>query len=399
MPRVRLNALNVRSLPPLGKLTTDYFDEHVPGLVLRVSPTRRSWGLMYSRRGKTKRFGLGRLEHVDLAEARKQAKTLLARIALGDDPAAVRAAERAAALTIADLGRAALAALELRPTTEKEWGRLLEREIIPALGDESAAALSRTRIREWGAGLAKRSPSTATHAFEVLRRIYSWAVQTDRLQGSPFVQLPPPAARKISGRVLSTQELRALLLALDELPGAYSDAVLLLLLTMTRREMVLGARQSERDGARWVVPVERSKGGREHVVPLSGPAAAIFDRRAELGDLLFPPGRPAAEGEHLWWSSRYIRDLKRRLDAHLKAKAARWSIHGLRHTAATHLREDLGVDRDVVRLLLAHARLDVSGRYDRAELLQERRGALEAWAAWLDTLRAGNVATLAKARA
>jgi len=396
MARVRLNALNVRSLPANLGRRVRYFDEVCPGLVLRVSSTSsRTWWIIYWRRGRQRQFRLGRLEHLDLAGARAVARTLLARIALGEDPAAVRAAQRASALTIETLARAALDALELRPKTEKEWRRLVEREIIPALGDEPAATLTRQRIRAWGERLAKRSPSIALHAWAILRRCYSWGVQTDRLPGSPFVALEPPARRRVSTRVLSTPELGALLLTLGTLPGAYSDALELLLLTMVRREMVLGMRSHEVEGLdgagpRWVVPAARCKGARDHVVPLSGRAVAVVRRRLVVaqGDVLFPPLRPDSLSPTMGWASGFAARVRRGLGKHLGWKPEPWKVHSLRHTAATHLREDLGVAPDTVRLLLGHARRDISGRYDRAEMLPERRTALEAWAGWLSALPA-----------
>ena len=65
------------------------------------------------------------------------------------------------------------------------------------------------------------------------------------------------------------------------------------------------------------------------------------------------------------------------------------TVHGLRHSLATHLREDLAIPPDVVSLILGHAVQGpaVSRIYDRAQRLGERRRALEAWAAWLERLQ------------
>lgn len=394
MARVRLNALNVRSLPANLGQRARYFDEVCPGLALVVSPAgSRTWWIWYRRHGRQRAFRIGRLEHLDLAAARAAARALLHRIGLGADPATVKAEQRASALTVEVLALAAMDALELRPKTEREWRRIVKVEIVPALGKEPAQTLSRQRIREWGAKIAKRSPSMAIHAWDVLRRVYSWGVKTDRIPGSPFVELERPAKPQASSRVLSTPELRALVLALDGLPGAYSDALELLLLTMVRREMVLGMRASEvsgleGDAPRWVVPAERCKGARDHVVPLSLRAAAVIRRRlaAVDGDALFPPLRADSASPTMGWASGYALRVRKGLARHLGVKPPGWTVHCLRHTAATHLREDLGASLDVVRLLLAHARRDISGRYDRAEMLPERRAALRAWADWLAAL-------------
>ena len=65
---------------------------------------------------------------------------------------------------------------------------------------------------------------------------------------------------------------------------------------------------------------------------------------------------------------------------------ARWTIHGLRHTIATHLRADLGVSTEVISLILGHTPPGprVTRIYNRADLLPERAAALAAWAGWIE---------------
>ncbi len=424
----------------------DYRDDVVGGLVLRVTPTgAASWALLYSYRGQDRRFTIGRVK-VDkngkgwtLGEARDEARALVGQVARGADPQAERMAERRRAparpaLTVGELARLAMPALTLRPSTRKEWSRLVDSELVPALGDEPAAELSRGRIREWARERAARPRGgyTANRAFEVLRRLYTWGVAEDLLPGTPFAGLQRPAQERRSDRVLNVQELHALLVALDMLDSQYSDAVRLLLLTAARREMVLGARrgelQLEGNLPTWVVPGGpdgRSKSGEPHVVPLVAGAVAVFRRRraaVEDGDLLFPRARPRRLGDvpkrdAAVWASRFTAELqaemgiawanatgrpvpmrKVRRDGKLveevdreKARALvpRWTLHNLRHTIATHMRERLKIGSDVVSLLLSRTPEGprVTRTYLRAPLLTERRAALEAWEADLLGLR------------
>ncbi len=396
--RLRLTPQSAKSLPAAEGRRADYYDSVRRGLVLRVSPSgERRWYLSYSRRGAARKLRLGDVDEMTLAEAREEARRLLIRVGLGEDPAAVRAAERIAGLSVAAVVREALRHLRLSDRTRREWQRLADVEVIPRLGDTPAAQLSRSEIRDWGARLARRSPTTAAHAFEFLRRCYSWAVEHDVLHGTPFVHLQPPAVRAASTRVLSTPELWALQRAIAALPGAYSDAVELLLLTLARREMVLGARRAELDleAKLWRVPAARMKARLDHLIPLSPRAVSAFKRRTDdaPGDVLFPPLRRDSDSATMGWNSDYVLSLKAKCAAALHVGPwPRWTIHNLRHTGATHLREDLGVDRDVVRLLLAHHRRDVSGRYDRAEMLDQRRAALDSWDTWLAAIpRPGSV--------
>jgi integrase len=156
-----------------------------------------------------------------------------------------------------------------------------------------------------------------------------------------------------------------------------------------------------------------------HLVPLSRPAVALVCRRLQEllpgEDHLFPETRPRARGERRkgeasWWSSRFVRELRLAMAEEFTGQAVdredaeavkaaleavpRWTIHNLRHTAATLMREHLGVSKGVVRLLLAHVsgRGDATAIYDRSELLGKRRAALVAWAAWLEQLEQSEAA-------
>jgi integrase len=265
----------------------------------------------------------------------------------------------------------------------------------------------------------------------VLRRVYTWAVAEDLLPGTPFAGLQRPALERRSDRVLSVQELRALLVGLDLVQSSYSDAVRLLLLTAARREMVLGARrdelQLEGNEPTWVVPggpAGRSKSGEPHVIPLPPAAVTVLRRRLEAveGDLLFPRARPRRVGQpskraEAVWSSRFTSELqaevgiawatatgkpvptkKVKRDGKFveevdREKARRliprWTLHNIRHTVATHMRERLRVSADVVSLLLSHTPEGprVTRTYLRAPLLPERRAALKDWQAYLESLR------------
>jgi integrase len=60
--------------------------------------------------------------------------------------------------------------------------------------------------------------------------------------------------------------------------------------------------------------------------------------------------------------------------------------HDLRRTAATGMRR-IGVPGEIVKLILNHARQDVTGRhYDLYEALPERRQALTLWARHIEQL-------------
>jgi integrase len=64
------------------------------------------------------------------------------------------------------------------------------------------------------------------------------------------------------------------------------------------------------------------------------------------------------------------------------------SVHGFRSTASTLLHE-LGYESELIELQLAHVKGDkVAAVYDRSQRLLERRRMMQAWADYLDGLRA-----------
>lgn len=406
MPVARLSALNVGRLAAIDGKRTDYNDALLPGFVLRVTPGgARTYAVAVWSDGAKRRLTIGRVGQMELEEARAQAREALGRVQKGRPLRAGAPKD----LTVAKLVGDCIKDLQLRPSTKKEWDRYLLVEIGPSIGSRPAEQLRRSEVREWARAIKARSGWSANQAFALLRRAYSWGLAEELVETSPCERMPLPYAGSPSERVLSDVELWILQRALGRLKSSYSDVVRLLLLTGVRRSAVLGMRREELqdlDGpkARWIIPgghEGRSKSGRGHVVPLSAPAIALLKARLEAvpGPYLFPiAGRRAGDEAAAGWSSRYRDQLKTRVARTMAAwrrlkelkpeKMRPWKIHSLRHSMATHMREDLGIASDVVSLALGHAvpGAPVTRVYDRADRLGERRAALEAWAGWLSSL-------------
>src|SRR5262249_19752519 len=84
------------------------------------------------------------------------------------------------------------------------------------------------------------------------------------------------------------------------------------------------------------------------------------------------------------------RRMKQELDARIAAARGtplpHWTLHDLRRTTATRMREDIGVPPHIVELILGHGEADP---YDHAECLNDRLTALSAWADLVEPLAAG----------
>jgi len=414
--RLALHPQNVRTLPHRAGSVTRYWDAVVSGLVLRVYPSGvRSYTLDYRFGGRRTGLILGRVDQISLAEARLEARRLLAKRLRGEDPAAARRAARARGVTVAELIDRCIRDLEaggggrrhmpLRPKTSREWRRIARVEIGRKLGTRLAHQVSRQEVRDLLQGVDSRY--VANNVLALLRRAYSWGIVDGVVESSPCEKMPKPKAIEPSGRALSRNEVRWLWHAMEEDEQQAADVVRLLLFTGVRRDMVQGARRSEFElraaEPRWIVPggwEGRSKTGLYHVVPLSGPAVDVVERRLDAvdGECLF---RVLGEDRPMGWSSRFVKGLKLDMATAMRQDLAkrqgvepgqvkapeirRWTVHNLRHTIGTHMIEDLGVDRDVVSLILGHTQGGASATrfYDRSERLPHRRAALVSWAAWV----------------
>lgn len=194
-------------------------------------------------------------------------------------------------------------------------------------------------------------------------------------------------------RKLSEGELRALLPALTNAKMSDTNRTILLLCLLTgqRAGEVCGMRLRELDlvKGRWVLPEERTKARREHLVPL--PVIAI----SLIRDHLSNPERPCLtqkvtpENKDALFASVNGTPIEpcgprqglKRLLEQLDLPSA--SPHDLRRTTGHHL-SALGFSIETIGRLLNHAPSGVTARvyvqYGMFDREEERREALEAWA-------------------
>ncbi len=202
-------------------------------------------------------------------------------------------------------------------------------------------------------------------------------------------------------RVLTDAELRAFWQAAEATPYPYGPLFRMLALTGQRKSEVAEARWCEFDLAkkRWVVAAERMKSDAPHVVPLADDVIAILESlpRFKKGDHLFSTdfGVKAVDG---------FSKAKARLDKAIAAELGKldpFVIHDVRRSMRTRL-SALPIPPDVAELVIAHARPGLRRVYDQYSFEDEKRRALELWAAHLRDIvlpAPANVVKLQPARA
>jgi integrase len=159
--------------------------------------------------------------------------------------------------------------------------------------------------------------------------------------------------------------------------------VQLLILTAQREGEVATMRWSDLDldAGIWTLASAQTKAKRAHLIPLSAATVEILRAlpRFDGCDFVFPANRTGNAGPVSGFSK-----VKGRLDK--ICGITDWVFHDLRRTTATKLAE-LRVPPHVTEKILNHSASRTIGPmgkiYQRYDYLEERRGALEQWAAAL----------------
>jgi integrase len=346
---------------------TDYFDETVSGLALRVTKHGvKAWTFLYTAGGKRRRMTLGRYPAVSLAKARTLALEASEAVASGFDP------QPKAAMTVGDLVEAYIAKHTVTLKSGAEIARRIRKNIVPVIGSVALTELHRrdaTRVVDAVTG--RGAPIEATFAFQDLRSILRWAVARGDLDHDPIAGMPAPPAGKPRERVLTDAEIRQLWTVLPTtLSPTYQRVIRLCLITAQRIGEVAGMRRSELDlgKALWSLPGSRTKNGHPHLVPLSSAAMEIIGEPED--ELVFGDCLPVNVTSAIY-------------KAKERFGIAQWTPHDLRRTALTGMAK-LGVEPIVLGHIANHRTTTKAGMtlsvYVHHAYEREKREALELWA-------------------
>ena len=364
------------------------------GLYLLVSPGGScGWRLKYRFNGKEKLLSMGVYPTVSLREARQRKDAARELLARKIDPSQERAATRAAqAVTFRAVATEWLEKQSWAAKTRQKAEWTFRDLIFPDLGDRPVSEIDAPQILSCLRRIEARGKhETAHRTRQRISQVFQYAIATGRAKIDPTPRGQALAPLKVTNRAAITdpQQVGGLLRALADYAGEATTAAALRLapLVFLRPGELRNARWDEfnLDGAEplWRIPKERMKMTREHVVPLSRQAVAILrDLHALTGNgrLVFPGLRSR---------DRPISD--NTLNAALRRlgySSEEMTAHGFRAMASTLLNEQ-GFPPDVIELQLAHQEKNkVRAAYNRAQRLDERRKMMQAWADYLETLKA-----------
>jgi len=370
------------------------------GLFLLVHPNgSKYWRLKYRFAGKEKLLALGVYPDVGLKQAREGREEARKLLRAGVNPGEVRKAEK-----VASGGADSFEAItrEWFDKFSPGWAtshsekviRRFEKDIFPYLGELAINEINAPvllavlrRIEDRGA------IETAHRAKQNCGQVLRYAVATGRAERDPTGDLKgalPPPKKSRHAAITDPKKVGELLRAIDAYTGSpiVRAALQLSALVFVRPGELRRAEWVEIDlpGAQWVIPAERMKMGIEHIVPLSQQAVVILEELKLLAgssNYVFPGARS---------NKRPLSDNGPRTALRAMGYSNdQMTPHGFRAMASTLLNE-LGWRPDVIERQLAHAEQNrVRAAYHRSEYLLERKKMMQAWADYLDGLKAGAI--------
>jgi integrase len=321
----------------------------------------------------------------------------------GMDPRELKRQEQKAVIqqhvgpTIEEAAESFLSRSDTRERTKAGYRNMLWNQVLPVIGASTpvehfawdhkhpGGKNGRQVVLDLKADIERRAPVHADKVLMVLRQVFDHAIDKGWM---PRDQNPALGTKGTKSKhrptphpTLRWEELPEFFQTLEqnEANGSFITicAVKVLFMTFLRVGSMAPMRWSELDYEHdlWVIPAERMKSGKEHLVPLTEPLKDVLNSlRTTCGDgeFVFPSPRNNVAG-HLNPYSINQHFIRMGYKSVLRA-------HGIRSIPLTAGQEVLGFSAEVIQRQMAHAIGDkVRQAYDRSQFLDERRKFMIAW--------------------
>lgn len=371
------------------------------GMYLEIAPTGgKYWRLKYRFNAREKRLALGVYPDVTLAHARRKCHEARAMLADGIDPSqAKKERKRLARLNAANTFSAV--ALEWFERQEPTWapshsakvlGRL-KKDILPRLGPRPIADITAPEVLDVLRRAESRGANDTAHRIlQTCGQVFRYAVATGRALRDVSADLRGalgPNRHTHFAAVTDPTSVGEMLRVFDGFTGTpiVGAALRLAPLLFVRPGELRQAEWSQFDFDRreWRYIVSKTK--TEHLVPLATQAVDILKELHSLtGRWRFVfPGRDRRKP----MSGAAINAALRRLGFDTKTEI---TGHGFRAMARTILHERLRFPAEIIEHQLAHrVPYGLGTAYNRTKFLEDRVAMMQAWADYLDSLKAGTM--------
>lgn len=340
------------------------------------------WRMDYAFQGKRKTLAIGVYPDISLQQARLRAEEARQMIANGINPVLEKQERKKAEIAVYQ-HQFEKVAREWHKNNLNLWKpnhalaimRLLEREVFPMIGALPIYDLNVSIVRSIIDRLIEREVyETADKVRQYVSKICDYACMCEIMNANPISPLKgyvklPPVKNMPALPYAELEEFYYRLLTVSGIQEQNRIAILLLMLVFVRNNELRGAKWAEIDLDKqiWVIPPERMKLPRPHIVFLSDWAIELLQSLHELTgktEFLFPSR--VLRGEYI--SEATLNKIINNMG--YKGIA---TPHGFRSLASSTLNEQ-GFNADAIERQLAHVENNrVRAAYLRADFADERR--------------------------
>lgn len=373
-------------------------------MYLLIQPNgAKYWRLDYRLAGKRKTLAIGVYPGMSLSNAREQREQARKLIANGVDPVAVKQAQKTSTIKNGENSFEVIArewfvrhATNWKENHSSKIIARLEKDIFPWIGNRPIAEMTAPALLAVIRKIEARGAlETAHRALACCGQVFRYAVATGRAERDPTGDLrgalPPVKRDKHFAAITEPKKVGELLRDIEGYQGSYivKGAFKLSPLLFVRPGELRKMEWTELDldKAEWIIPADKMKMGVTHIVPLAKQAVAVL---REMRPLM---GR-----------SKYVFHGERDHDRPMSDNAIRSALrrmgwandemtpHGFRAMASTIL-DNMGYKQEWLERQLAHEEPNkIKAAYKREAwrmYLPERTAMMQAWADYLDKLKAG----------
>lgn len=379
------------------------------GFYLYITPNGgKLWRYDYTINGKRKTASFGVFPDVGIKDAEEMKIAFAKKVKTGIDPIEEKRQEKQAAIAKSAENTRTFEVVarewfeknskEMSPTYYKQTLQRLENQIFPYIGKRPIATMETQdfmtpiRVKE-----ENENYDMAHRLAQLTKRVCKYAkvsgyIKSNEVEYITEIMVPQPPKKHMAAITDPTQA-GILLNVIDGYKGDISTKFALKIMpyVFVRSGELRAAKWPEFNFEcnQWLIPAERMKMRRPHLVPLSRQVIELLKKLKQLtpeSEYLFPSFSKAR-----FITSEGLLTALRRLGYEKDVMC----IHGFRAMASTLLNEQNKYRGDVIEAQLAHAEKNaVREAYNHATYLEERKSMMQGWADYLDVLKASTKTTI-----
>ena len=350
-----------------------YYDTDLIGFGIKASSKRIVYFAEDQIKGKTIRRTIGLVGTLTPEQARKEAKSVLGKMALGVNVNAEDKRQKRQSITLAEAYEAYKNSRPLGDKTKYDYDRAVE-TTFKDWKDKAVVSINRDMIEKKFKEITARSPSLANLHFRLLRSLFNFAMEEYSTDGEPLIPSNPCnrlKALKLWNRIdrkdtfISPSQLPDLFkgLQITETDNArkvqVKQQIMLLLFTGCRDQEIAGLKRQDIDFTKKTITFEVTKNHHKHVLPIGNWLEKfLMDLCKDLKDrdYIFPAKN----------KSGHIMDHKKVVKKVSKECGVAFTLHDIRRTFASIVDHNLDqcFSAYTIKRLLNHAQAtDVTAGY------------------------------------